>query len=57
MFDNIARIIDKYIPVKIEITDIIEIIILAIAFYDIAEITSVASLPIPPTTFGVFFVL
>lgn len=35
MFDNIARIIDKYIPVKIEITDIIEIIILAIAFYEI----------------------
>ncbi len=35
MFDNIARIIEKYIPVKIEITDIIEIIILAIAFYEI----------------------
>lgn len=35
MFGNIARIIDKYIPVKIEITDIIEIIILAIAFYEI----------------------
>ncbi len=35
MFDNIARFIDKYIPVKIEITDIIEIIILAIVFYEI----------------------
>lgn len=33
MLDNIAKIIDKYIPVKIEITDIIEIIILAVVFY------------------------
>lgn len=35
MLDNFARFIEKYIPVRIEITDIIEIIILAIAFYEI----------------------
>ena len=35
MLDNFARFIEKYLPVRIEITDIIEIIILAIAFYEI----------------------
>ncbi len=35
MLENIGTFIDKYIPLKIEITDIIEIIILALAFYEI----------------------
>lgn len=35
MLENIGTFIDKYIPLKIEITDIIEIIILALVFYEI----------------------
>lgn len=35
MLEYIGTFIDKYIPLKIEITDIIEIIILALAFYEI----------------------
>ncbi len=35
MLDNISGFFDKYIPLKVEITDIIEIIILAIAVYHI----------------------
>ena len=35
MFDNISEFLDKYIPLKVEITDIIEIIILAVAVYHI----------------------
>ena len=35
MFENISKFLDKYIPVKIGITDAVEIIILAIAFYEI----------------------
>ncbi len=35
MFDSINRFFDKYIPLKIEVTDIIEIIILAFVFYEI----------------------
>ena len=35
MFENISKFLDKYIPVKFVITDAIEIIILAIAFYEI----------------------
>ena len=35
MLDNISEFLDKYIPLKVEITDIIEIIILAIAVYHI----------------------
>lgn len=35
MFDSISQFFDKYIPLKIEVTDIIEIIILAFVFYEI----------------------
>lgn len=35
MFENISKFLDKYIPVKFVVTDAIEIIILAIAFYEI----------------------
>ena len=35
MFENISKFLDKYIPVKFVITDAIEIIILAIVFYEI----------------------
>ena len=35
MLDNISEFLDKYIPLKVEITDIIEIIILSIAVYHI----------------------
>lgn len=35
MFESISQFFDKYIPLKIEITDIIEIIILAFVFYEI----------------------
>lgn len=35
MFDSISQFFDKYIPLKIEVTDIIEIIILAVVFYEI----------------------
>lgn len=35
MFENISKFLDKYIPVKFVITDAIEIIILAVAFYEI----------------------
>ncbi len=35
MLDNISAFFNKYIPLKIEITDIIEIIILAVVFYEI----------------------
>lgn len=35
MLENIGTFIDKYIPLKIEIADIVEIIILALVFYEI----------------------
>ncbi len=35
MFENISKFLDKYIPVKFVVTDAVEIIILAIAFYEI----------------------
>ena len=35
MFENISKFLDKYIPVKFGITDAVEIIILAIAFYEV----------------------
>lgn len=35
MLENIGTFIDKYIPLKIEITDIIEIVILSLVFYEI----------------------
>ena len=35
MFENISKFLDKYIPVKVGITDAVEIIILAIAFYEV----------------------
>ena len=35
MLEYIGTFIDKYIPLKIEITDIIEIIILSFVFYEI----------------------
>lgn len=35
MFENISKFLDKYIPVKFVATDAVEIIILAIAFYEI----------------------
>ena len=35
MLDNISDFLDKYIPLKVEITDILEIIILAVAVYHI----------------------
>lgn len=35
MFGQISRFLDKYIPLKIEVTDIVEIIILALLFYEV----------------------
>lgn len=35
MFEKINQFLDKYIPLKIGVTDIVEIIILALAFYEI----------------------
>lgn len=35
MFDNITQLIRDYVPLKIQITDIVEIIILAVAFYQV----------------------
>lgn len=35
MFEKISQFLDKYIPLKIGITDIVEIIILALMFYEI----------------------
>ena len=35
MFENISKFLDKYLPVKFGITDAVEIIILAIAFYEV----------------------
>lgn len=35
MFEKISQFLDKYIPLKIGVTDVVEIIILALAFYEI----------------------
>ena len=54
MFENISKFLDKYIPVKFVVTDAIEIIILAIAFFgSLTLINTLGKIPIIQDFVGV----